>query len=243
MNSDGSGQSNLTNTPTVLESEPAWQPVRQPGYVRPKSASPVHVPLVPAFEPCESPNRAHGPPLAFGSCASPDQRGGFMTFGAAPPGQSPRASGNVRLRVIPGQPGSGDEADVAIAVHLTDVRRASDLADGPGGLELHVPIRLTDRFSGAFDSETATAQDFELTMLLPCGETADTSIGSTCSATTTANALIPQGYPPPDSDWVVEGHRAIWGLGQISVWDGGEDGHIESTDDNAVLAVQGVFVP
>ena len=40
-----------------------------------------------------------------------------------------------------------------------------------------------------------------------------------------------------------EGVRAIWELGQISVWDGGEDGYVESRDDNAVLAVQGVFVP
>ena len=42
------------------------------GYPRPKSASPVHVSLVPAFRQCTTPDRMHGPPLAFASCASPD---------------------------------------------------------------------------------------------------------------------------------------------------------------------------
>jgi hypothetical protein len=33
------------------------------------------------------------------------------------------------------------------------------------------------------------------------------------------------------------------GLGQVKVWDGSDDGVIESPSDNTVLAVQGVFVP
>ena len=78
---------------------------------------------------------------------------------------------------------------------------------------------------------------------MPCTETADPAIGSTCAVTTSANTLVPQSIPRPSPDFVSEGRRAIWQLGQISVWDGGEDGFIESTDDNTVLAVQGVFVP
>ena len=38
------------------------------GYPRPKAATPFEVPLVPAYIPCTSPNRTHGPPLASGSC-------------------------------------------------------------------------------------------------------------------------------------------------------------------------------
>jgi Tol biopolymer transport system component len=243
INPDGTGATNITNTPTVTELDPAWQPVPQPGYPRPKGATPVRVSLVPAFDQCETPNRTHGPPLAQPSCSAPHLRAGFMTFGGTPASTSPKAAGNVRLDAMPGAPGSANEADVRISASLVDVRRKFDLADGPGSLELHVPIRLTDKFNGAFNSEQATMQDFDLTMLLPCAETADPAIGSTCSATTTANALIPQGFPRPSPDFVTEGHRAIWQLGQISVWDGGDDGFIESTDDNTVLAVQGVFVP
>lgn len=251
VNPDGTGETNITNTPGISELFPAWQPDPLPGYVRPKSATPLRVPLVPAFEPCESPNRTHGPPLAFGSCAPPDERGGFMTFGAAPPGRSPQASGNVRLRVIPGQPGSADEADVSISVHLTDVRRGFDLADGPGSLDFPLPLRLTDKENGAFNSEQATVKDFNegitgyinnpLRVEVPCVETADPNVGSTCSVTTTADVILSgmSGQRP----FVREGKRAIWQLGQLAVYDGGEDGYIESRDDNTVLAVQGVFVP
>jgi hypothetical protein len=244
MNADGSGEEQLTNTPGVYEFGPAWQPVPQPGYPRPAGASPLRVSLVPAFERCVEPNRTHGPPLSFGSCAPPDARAGFMTFGSAPPGSSSKAVGQVRLAVIPGNPDSANQADVTISVSLTDVRRGSDLADGPGSLELVLPTRITDKGSGAFNSEQATVRDIDdyftnpLRVEVPCAETPDPAVGSTCSAATTVNALFP--WQPPA---VVERKRAIWQLDQIAVWDGGEDGYLSSRDDNTVLAVQGVFVP
>jgi len=245
MSADGTGETQLTDTPGAFEGEPAWQPVPQPGYVRPKTASPVRVSLVPAFERCQEPNREHGPPLAFDACAPPDQRAGFMTFGSAPAGTAPKAVGHVRVSTLLGDPAtSASEADVRLSVSLTDVRRGFDLADGPGSLELVVPARITDKFSGALDSEQATVEDLDdymtnpLRLLIPCAETADPAVGSTCAATTTVNALFPW-QPRP----VLEGKRAIWQLDQIAVWDGGEDGYIESRDDNTVLAVQGVFVP
>ena len=92
MNANGTGETQLTHTPDVYEFGPAWQPVPQPGYPRPAGASPLRVSLVPAFERCVDANRTHGPPLSFDSCAPPDARAGFMTFGSAPPGKSPRPS-------------------------------------------------------------------------------------------------------------------------------------------------------
>jgi hypothetical protein len=150
----------------------------------------------------------------------------------------------VRLAVDSGDPDSVNRADVMISVSLTDVRRGFDHADGPGSLELVLPVRITDKHNGAFDSEQATVQDLDdytdnpLRVLVPCAETADPTVGSTCAATTTVNALFPW-QPNP----VAERRRAIWQFDQIAVWDGGEDGFIESRDDNTVLAVQGVFVP
>jgi hypothetical protein len=244
MNADGTGERQLTDTPGIYEFGPAWQPVPQPGYPRPAGASPLRVSLVPAFERCVEANRTHGPPLSFGSCAPPDARAGFMTFGSAPSGTSPRAAGHVRLAVDAGNPDAANQADVRISVSLSDVRRGSDLADGPGSLELVLPARITDKFNGALNSEQATVRDLNdymtnpLRLQVPCAETADPAVGSTCSATTTVNALFP--WQPPA---VSERRRAIWQLDQMAVWDGGEDGYIESRDDNTVLAVQGVFVP
>src|SRR5205823_6685358 len=44
-----------------------------PNYARPRGATPIHAPLVPAYAPCTSANRSHGAPLASGSCA-PDRK-------------------------------------------------------------------------------------------------------------------------------------------------------------------------
>ena len=245
VNADGTNEARLTNTADVVESSPAWQPAAQDAYAYPASASPVHMSLVPAFEPCTAPNRAHGPPLAFDACAPPAERAGFMTFGSAPPGASPKGVGYVRLAAVPGDPDSVNRADVRISVALRDVRRGFDLADGPGSLELVLPVRITDLSSGPFGSDhQATVTDLDdyidnpLRALVPCAETADPSVGSTCSLSTTVNALV-----PGPEDRVRERKRAIWQLDQLAVWDGGEDGFIESRDDNTVLAVQGVFVP
>jgi len=70
--------------------------------------------------------------------------------------------------------------------------------------------------------------------VVPCAPTADTSVGSTCFGSTTADALIP--------GVAREGTRAVWQLGQVTVADGGSDG-IGSTEPNGTFAVQGVFVP
>ena len=51
------------------------------GYARPKGATPLRVPLVPAFQQCTAADRTHGPPLAFPSCASPAQTSGNLTVG------------------------------------------------------------------------------------------------------------------------------------------------------------------
>jgi hypothetical protein len=69
---------------------------------------------------------------------------------------------------------------------------------------------------------------------LPCTATSLSSVGSTCAAATTADAVTPGA--------VLEGRRAIWALGQVKVFDGGPDG-VVSTADNTLFAVQGVFVP
>ena len=52
-----------------------------PGFARPAGATPLRVPLVPAYEPCSSPSLNHGPPLAFPSCGPPVQASDHLTVG------------------------------------------------------------------------------------------------------------------------------------------------------------------
>ena len=48
-----------------------WQPVILGGYPRPKAATPLYAPLVPAHRVCQAPNRTHAAPLSYQSCNPP----------------------------------------------------------------------------------------------------------------------------------------------------------------------------
>jgi glucose/arabinose dehydrogenase len=205
------------------------------GYARPRGASPVWVPLVPAFRVCASANRSHGAPLASGSCAPPSQSSAQLTVGTPDAnGKAAGSTGFVLFKAIPGDAATpADEADAELRATATDVRRRSDLADYAGELQLATVLRITDRDSAGVNP-AATVSDITYTATLPCHPTADTAVGSTCSVATTADALAPGA--------VREGRRSIWGLGQIELFDGGADG-VASTPGNAPFLREGVFIP
>jgi hypothetical protein len=206
------------------------------GYPRPKGATPMYVSLVPAYEQCTAPNRAHGAPLSHPSCASPAQSSGALTVGTPDAnGAGAKSIGFMTLAVNPGSASEVDDADVRIALSLTDVRHAGTLADYTGELQGRISLRLTD--NGRFAPITnppQTIEDFPLSFTSTCAETASTTIGATCGALTTADALVP--------GMVRKGNRALWELGQVQVYDGGPDGDVD-TADNTVFAWQGLFVP
>ena len=204
------------------------------GYARPRGATPLRVPLVPAYDGCATPNRTHGAPLAHPSCTPAAQSSARLTVGTPDANGRPAAStGFVQLRAIAGDSGTpADEADVALAASVTDVRRRSDLADYTGELQLSVSRRLTDRDGGV--SLAATVVDALYTVAVPCQATAATTIGSTCSLATTADAITPGS--------VREERRTLWQLGQVQVEDGGADG-VAATAPNTVFLRQGVFAP
>lgn len=203
-------------------------------YARPRGATPFRVPLVPAFNSCSSANRTHGAPLAFPSCSPPQQASPNLTVGAPDAnGQGANSVGGVLVRTIVGNTATAvNEADVALDVTLSDVRRKSGLADYTGELKEVSTIRLTDHAS--YGGEAATMQDVPIPATVPCVATAEASRGASCALSTTINALIPGA--------VVEGRRTIWELDQVQVLDGGADG-LASTNDNSLFAVQGVFLP
>jgi glucose/arabinose dehydrogenase len=207
-----------------------------PGHVRPKSASTVRIPLVPSFRSCDTPNRTHGPPLLGGSCTAPVQSSDYLTVGT-PDANSKNASsvGSVKLSAIAGNAGtSADEADIKINVSITDVRKKSDLADYTGQLQLAFGPDITDTLNGPTLGDSATTSVAAMRYAFPCAATASATVGSTCSLTTTADAVAP--------GTVLEGRRSVWGLGVMRILDGGSDGNA-STNPNTTFARQGLFVP
>ncbi len=212
---------------------------RTRGYPRPKGATPLRVPLVPAFRACASPNRQHGPPLAFGSCNPPALRSDHLTVGSPDAnGKVANSAGDVKLSVFVGNPSTpADEADVNVAFSLSDVRRQGDLSDYTGELETSTIVRITDRDSGESaggGSDPATVGDFPLAVPVSCAATPDPATGGSCATSTSIDAIVPGA--------IKEGDRSIWQLGAVQVFDGGSDGSV-ATAPNTLFARQGIFVP
>jgi TolB protein len=247
MNADGTGQTNLTNGPEWDEL-PDWQPLPpDTGYARPKAATPVNIAFVPAFNQCNAPSptgSTHGAPLAVPSCQPGQQSSLFLTMGTGESnGQASQFEGHLGIKVICNPPApntqppcttAGDQADLALDAQISDVRTVPDLTDYLGELQVRLTLRMTDRTNGLSGTDPATAFDVPFHFAVPCTGTADTTIGSTCAVSTTADAVIPGIVP--------EGKRSVWELGQVQVYDGGADG-IAATSDNTLYLTQGLFAP
>lgn len=194
---------------------------------RPRGATPLRVSLVPAYEACTAPSSTHGGPLAFPSC-NPPVRESSLTVGTPDANGTAAANsvGSVRLDVMPGDPSNpADEADVGLAVRITDVRNGGDLSDYGGSLVASTTMRVTDQATGATGDQPGTVQDVPFEFAVPCTATPDPATGGECAINTTADAVTP--------GIASEGSRAMWALGQWQLLDG----------DRAVFARQGVFVP
>jgi hypothetical protein len=188
--------------------------------------------LVPAYVQCTSANRQHGPPLAYGSCAPPQPGSSRLMVGIGDghPAAS-RSTGFMRLKVFPGVPGGEDDTTARVRLTITNVMRTSDLSEYTGELRGRIRTRIT-RKDGTV---SATTVDFPLEFTVPCTPTDSTLDKSTCDLGTDLDALVPGATP--------EQTRAIWQLDQVKVYDGGTDEDGDTTADNSLFAVQGVFVP
>jgi hypothetical protein len=123
---------------------------------------------------------------------------------------------------------------VNLAASISDVLGGAQGADYyMGELQASFDVRLTDLRNGDPATDAATVADLPLQFKLPC--VVDVTVGgSTCAATTSADAIA--------AGSVVEGGRAIWELGPVRIYDGGADG-LATTADNTLFATQGLFVP
>jgi hypothetical protein len=122
---------------------------------------------------------------------------------------------------------------------------ASGPADYSGDARVAFRVRLTDHWNAVAPgggTDAATVQDFAIKynntidgIPADCAQTQSTSTGSTCSANTSLNAVVPGS--------VRGAEREIWELDAVQVFDGGADGDGATTADNTVFARPGVFVP
>jgi hypothetical protein len=209
-------------------------------HVRPRGATPLVLPLVPAYKQCLNPNHTHGAPLAFQSCNPPTLQTQYTTIGTPDAnGAGANSIGSFRFDAIPG--------DIRFSMRLTDIRCApataasvcnsANAADGPdysGELQSSEVVRMTDHNNGSSLTEAATLTDIPFPVKVTCTNTASTAQGALCAITTSANAVVPGS--------VTTGQRTIWELGQLVVYDGGAGGDIQ-TPDGAPLVKQGLFVP
>jgi hypothetical protein len=151
--------------------------------------------------------------------------------------------GSVKLATVPGVPGGVDDADVRFIASVTDVRCQpgtsscgnANAADGPdytGQLQVDLPLRITDRASSG--GTKATVVDISFSAPLACTASESNTVGSICDSTTTLDAIQPGAVP--------EAKRSVWELGQVQVFDGGQDGSL-ATPGNSVYLRQGVFIP
>jgi hypothetical protein len=231
MNADGTSQVAITSNPSGVGSgSPDWQPIPL-NYPRPKGATPFEAYLVPAYKPCTTPNRSHGAPLDYGSCSPPQQASDHLTLGTPDAnGQSAQGLGSVFL-------GGAQPGDALVGIELRDVRNKAGLADYTGELQARLQLRITDRNNtpNPGGPGPGTMQDTTLAITIPCSGTTNTGIGSTCTLSTTIDALYPGA--------ITAGQRAIWQLGQVQVYDGGADGLASTTADNTLFMDQGLFLP
>jgi WD40-like Beta Propeller Repeat len=252
MNPDGTGAVQLTNTP-ASETNPDWQPVigapRPPGYPHPKGATPLRVPLVPAYRACTTPNRMHGAPLSFPSCSPPAETAPNATTGTPDANGAPaKMIGSLLLNAVAGNSATAaNEADVKVSFHVQDVRchitvvqgnqcaSANDSGgtDYTGRVDIRLAMRLTDRYNlPAPAGDSPATGDTTVSFVTYCTATSETDIGGDCSLTTSFDAWYPGA--------VKEGRRAIMGLDQVEVIDGGSD---ISGAPPAPFLRQGIFVP
>jgi hypothetical protein len=220
---------------------------------RPKGATPLRVSLAVAFKACVNANRQHGAPLATLSCNPPVQASSFLTVGTGDAwvGTTPQSQGSVRLDVKTTSP-----EDVKIVSSITDVRCIGNSAPGfcstantdnatvpdySGELNGTANIRITDHYNGPIGAcgacaDPATVQDLAFPVTLTCATTGGVgTIGSTCSANTTANGTV--------LGSVQDNKRANVEVQQVNINDGGSDGTAATPTGNTLFETQGIWIP
>jgi hypothetical protein len=236
MNADGTLQTRVSPDDFEDNYWPDWQPLPTSSYPHPQAASQLQVSLVPTFKPCRTSgnpsNAEHAPPLSTNSCNPPQPGSAVARVGLA-------SQPSAQFSVTPGDtdPTNGNQANVSITASLTDIQAVvgGDYNPNPSGADLTevTRLRFTDKANG-YGGLPATATEYDFRVPIDCSSTPDPSVGSACSANTTANTLVP-GLIQEQRQTVVQAFR-------VRVDDAGANG-IRGDSDDRIFATQGVFVP
>jgi hypothetical protein len=225
-------------------------------YARPKGATPLRVSLVPAYRQCTAPSTTHRGAISAPSCYAPSPESAYLTAGTPDfNGQAANSIGFVLLKAFcsgvadtpPCLANAGDQLDGKLTMNITDVRCAKTgggcsgpLADYGGDLLFDTTFRITDKNNGPGTGLAAngTVTDLPLRFGVLCATTASTTVGSTCSASTSVDAVL------GGDTAVAEQKRAIWQVvGEVKLYDGGGDGVGSTRGDDTLFATSGVFFP
>jgi hypothetical protein len=179
-------------------------------------------------------NGEHSPPLNSGDACLPPVTTGVAHLGA-------QAAASASLTVVPGNLGTAaDEADVSIAANLTDIRGTSptgaDYDPSPAGPDATLVgrLRITDLQNGPSGDEAGTTTDLDFPAPVTCVTTPSGTIGATCSAATSADAVTPGA--------IAEGKRSNVQVFRLRVVDSGPNG-VRADADDRLFAQQGVYIP
>ena len=180
--------------------------------------------------------KPHAWPAARASLLQPAGAGVRLSDGGHPDANGAERrtrSGRSRSARRSAIPAPTDDADVQLIASVTDVRNKTGLADytgraaGEAAAEDHRQAERPGR-------GRAGDREHDLQLHVPCTATGAAGVGSTCSITTTADAVIP-GVGAGEQARDLAGRR-------VQVFDGGPDG-VASTAGNTLFASQAVFVP
>jgi hypothetical protein len=104
-------------------------------------------------------------------------------------------------------------------------------------LRMEVDLRITDRLSTPYPGGAGPGTgSFTLGWSVPCWRTPDdTTKGGDCAIAFKMDSLLPGS--------VTEKVRSVWQIQGIRLYDGGADQDGDTTADNKLFAVPGLFVP
>ena len=192
---------------------------------------------VPAYRACSAPNRTHGPPLAFPSCAPPSRTSSHLTVGTADANGAPtRTVASLRLTAIPGDPATtADEADVRLTFDASDIwRDTTPLGGGFVRVKVKLGLRITDRNNYPATGTVGATGDISLSAVTTCNTVGPPDGPATCALDTTLDALVPSSCGSA---------AARSGSCRRSRFSTGVDDFNPTTEPNDLFLTPGVFVP
>ena len=223
-------------------------PVASASHPRPKSATPVSIKLVPAFEEClGTATTTHGAPLSLPACDPPIQSSSYLTINApdraAPFNTASNGTGALAFKVTclgsinppvengdgaPCNANAGDQEDIRVSSTFGDIRcvgvGGQGSCAGTGGslyngkILLDTPLRVTDHFNATTGQSCAGTTSCTGTFDYNGWPMGIQCTSGACNTVTSIDSVVP--------GLVLELKRAVVETGAFQVQDAGLNGNL-----------------